>query len=73
MDKFKITYNIITDIWKIISRYKDKDVSKDEECKAILSELQSVCDRYREKVGEDEGELTVKISHLFLKYLCKKE
>ena len=73
MEKFKIVYNIITDIWKVISKFKDKDVSQDTECRAILSELQGVCDKYRIKVGEDEGVLTRKVAALFLEYLCGKD
>lgn len=73
MDKFKIVYNIITDIWKVISGYKNKDVSQDTECEQIISELQEVCDKYREKVGEDEGILARRIAHLFLEYLCGKD
>lgn len=57
MEKFKTVYSIIVDIWKVISKYKDKDVSQDEECEQILAELQEVCDKYRLKVGENEGML----------------
>lgn len=73
MDKFKIVFNIITDIWKIISRYKNKDVSQDKECKEILDELQAVCDKYTTRVGEVEGVLTRQVAGLFLEYLCSKE
>lgn len=70
MEKFKIVYNIITDIWKVMSKFKDKDVSQDKECEQILTKLQAVCDKYRLKVGETEGILARKIAHLFLEYLC---
>lgn len=73
MEKFKRVYNIITDIWKVISSYKDKDITQDNECKQILAELQTVCDKYRIKVGETEGKLARDIAALFLGYLCRKE
>lgn len=73
MKKFKIVYSIVVDIWKVISKYKEKDVSQDVECKRILAELQEVCDKYREKVGEFEGVLARKVAHLFLEYLCGEE
>lgn len=73
MEKFKRVYNIITDTWKIISSYKDKDISQDNECKQILAELQTVCDKYRIEVGETEGKLARDIAALFLEYLCRKE
>lgn len=73
MEKFKIVYSIIIDIWKVISRHKDKDVTQDNECKQLLSELQTVCDRYRTKVGETEGKLARDIAHFFLEYLCREE
>lgn len=72
MKKFKTVYSIIVDIWKVISKYKEKDVSQDKECKQILSELQKVCDKYG-NVGETEGKLAREISHLFLEYLCGKD
>lgn len=70
MKKFKTVYSIIVDIWKVISGYKNKDVSQDEECEQILAELQEVCDKYRLKVGENEGILARNVAHLFLEYLC---
>lgn len=73
MERFKIVYSIIIDTWKVISRYKDKDVSQDTECQKIISELQEVCDKYRLKIGEDEGVLARKVAALFLEYLCKEE
>ena len=73
MNKCKVIFNIITDIWKVTSGYKDKDVSQDEECEQILTELQEVCDKHRLKVGENEGMLARNIAHLFLEYLCRKE
>ena len=73
MDKFKTVYSIIIDTWKVISGYKDKDVSKDAECQKIMSELQAVCDKYRLKVVEDEGVLARKVAALFLEYLCKED
>lgn len=73
MEKFKNVYNIIIDVWKVISSYKGKDVSQDNECKQILLELQTVCDKYRTKVGETEGKLTREICALLLEYLCGKE
>ncbi len=72
MEKFKTVYSIIVDIWKAISKYKEKDVSQDEECEQILAELQEVCDSFRD-IGETESILAKEISHLFLEYLCRKE
>ncbi|MCI8955607.1 MAG: hypothetical protein HFG29_01305 [Eubacterium sp.] len=71
MNKYKVIFNMLPDVWKVLSRYKDKDVSQDKECEQILSELQKICDKYR-NVGETEGKLAREISHLFLEYLCKK-
>ena len=73
MNKFKIIFNLIMDTWNVIKNYKDKDVSQDNECKQILSELQEVCDKYRTKVGETEGKLARDIAALFLEYLCGEE
>lgn len=72
MNKCKVIFNMINDIWKVISKYKEKDVSRDKECKQLLDELQGVCDSFR-SIGEAENELAVKISHLFLEYLCRED
>ena len=68
--KYRIVYNIISNTWRILSNYKDKDITQDDECQKIYSELQKMCDKYRNELGEQEGLLTVKLSDLFLKYLC---
>lgn len=73
MDKYKVILNIINDTWNVIKKYKDEDVSQDKECEQILAELQEVCDKYRLKIGEDEGVLARKVAALFLEYLCKEE
>lgn len=72
MERSKRVYSIIVDIWKVISKYKEKDIYQDAECKAILSELQTVCDKYKEKVGEDESALARKVAALLLEYLCER-
>lgn len=73
MERSKRVYSIIVDIWKVISKYKESDISQDAECKAILSELQVVCDMYRQKVGEEEGVLARKVAALVLEYLCERK
>lgn len=73
MDKYKVIFNLIMDIWNVVKKYKDKDVSQDNECKQILAELQTVCDKYRVQVGEVEGKLSRDVAALFLEYLCRKE
>lgn len=72
MDKFTVVFNILNRIGNVIVRYKDKDVSQDKECRQILDELQRECDAFR-KIGEAENELALKIAHLFLEYLCRKD
>lgn len=73
MGKYKVVFNILNDIGNIIMKYKSRDVSQDYECKAIVTEFQAVCDKYREKIGDDEGVLARKVATLFLEYLCKEE
>lgn len=70
MDKYENIHKIVNEIGTIIFKYKDKDVSQDDECQKIYTELQAVCDKYRNELGEQEGLLAVKLSDLFLKYLC---
>nr|DAS52326.1 MAG TPA: hypothetical protein [Caudoviricetes sp.] len=72
MDKFKVVFNILNKVGNVIVRYKEKDVSQDMECRQLLDELQEVCDSFRD-IGETEGILARKISHLFLEYLCGEE
>lgn len=73
MEKFKIVYSIIINTWKVISKYKNKDVTQDKECRQLLDELQSVCDMFRLQVGEAEGKLAREVCGAFLEYLCKEE
>ena len=70
MEKYENIHAIVNEIGTIVFRYKNKDITQDDECRQIYTELQAVCDKYRIKVGEQEGLLAVKLSDLFLKYLC---
>ena len=70
MEKYENIHKIVNEIGTIVFKYKGKDVSQDYECQQIYKELQAVCDKYRINVGEQEGLLAVKLSDLFLKYLC---
>ena len=70
MDKYENIHKIVNEIGIIIFKYKDKDVTQDAECKEAYSKLQKMCDKYRNELGEQEGLLAVKLSDLFLKYLC---
>ncbi len=72
MDRFTVVFNILNKIGNVVVQYKDRDISQDKECRQLLDELQRECDVFKE-IGEVENELAVKISHLFLEYLCGKE
>ena len=73
MKKYENIHAIVNEIGTIVFRYKNKDITQDDECQQILAELQQVCDKYRIKVGEQEGKLARDISALFLEYLCKED
>ena len=70
MEKFENIHTVVNEIGTIVFKHKNKDITQDDECQQIYKELQQVCDKYRIKVGEQEGLLAVKLSDLFLKYLC---
>lgn len=72
MEKFENIHTIVNEIGTIVFKYKNKDITQDDECQQIYKELQAVCDKYRIKVGEQEGKLARDISALFLEYLCKE-
>lgn len=73
MKKYENIHAIVNEIGTIVFRYKNKDITQDDECQQILAELQQVCDKYRIKVGKQEGKLARDISALFLEYLCKED
>ena len=70
MEKYENIHTIVNEIGTIVFKYKNKDITQDDECQQIYKELQTVCDKYRILFGEQEGLLAVKLSDLFLKYLC---
>lgn len=72
MEKFENIHTIVNEIGTIVFKYKNKDITQDDECQQIYKELQQVCDKYRLKVGETEGKLARDMSALFLEYLCKE-
>lgn len=64
MDKFRMIYNIIIDIWKTVSRHKDKQIN-DEMCKSMLEEFNASSSRYQGR----EHKLAVVIADAVMKYL----
>lgn len=68
MDKFRMIYNIIIDVWKTVSRHKDKKIN-DEMCKSLIEELNISCSRYQNR----EHKLAVVIADAIIKYLFESE
>ena len=71
--KFKIIYNIITDVWNSISKYKNTDFTEsneDEICMDMVNEVQKVRNKYSDKRS---GKLVSEIATAILDYIFFKE
>lgn len=74
MDKFKIIYNAITDIGKIIFKYKNQKITAETEdaiCERMVMELQQKKDE--KYTDEKNGKLFDEIASTILDFIFFKE
>lgn len=66
LEDFKTIYNVITDVWRTVSKYKYMDIKNHEDaiCMDMVNELQAVRNKYQDKrSGKLAGDLSTAILH----------
>jgi hypothetical protein len=73
MDRFKVIYNAIADIGKVIFKYKKQNINSNTEdiiCEQMIKELQQVKDK--KYIDERNGKLFSDIASTILDFLFFK-
>lgn len=71
---FKTIYNIITDTWNVLSKYKNEDFTcqtEDKICESMVNELQEIKNKYSSNARE--AKLVTDISTTILHFIFFKE